>query len=380
MKIKKYMRLYYVHFKKLMTIRFRPAGVIKGCLFLVLSSSIIFLIAFHKLNHNGALYNLLFAITTGVAASAVVTIIAEAQHNRIRNLQRIHSLDKYFNTVTGYARHVDMFTSVLEQKRSHESAWTASIEELSETHPYVKLYNAERLFVISGQIVDIQSMCQECLEHIELMSVKELEIIEKIRLALESIEMMLEQDLMEDEADHNFSTEFIKELHETFDGHENDPAIKIRLQKVFDHFGVSSLDKLCDQIKTMDDRAKVQVIVDKEFEGYEFPDQTEDVKNDDFSESKQEDSNLVYETPEIKYFKRNQETKENYSERISRNVKKYMPEFLKFPSSMHDQTRKWAVIKLIEIDQAMRKLIKIVEKEPLYGEVIEHGRAGKNGN
>ena len=47
---------------------------------------------------------------------------------------------------------------------------------------------------------------------------------------------------------------------------------------------------------------------------------------------------------------------------------------------MHDQTRKWAVIKLIEIDQAMLKLIRIVAKEPLYGEVIEHGRAGKDGN
>ena len=102
MKENGFKRIETLNSQRMLLAYFHPFKTIKTCLILVTISAMIFLGCFGILNRNGSVYNLVFAMTTGVSASAAVTIFAEAMHFKKMRLIRHYAVDRHYKDAQEY--------------------------------------------------------------------------------------------------------------------------------------------------------------------------------------------------------------------------------------------------------------------------------------
>lgn len=86
---------------------FRPVTTLVSCLVFVIATSIPCVVLMSKSPHDSTVYNVSFALLTGILASGFVSLIIEMANNYRHNHQRLLVLHEYLFAVAKYEKYVD---------------------------------------------------------------------------------------------------------------------------------------------------------------------------------------------------------------------------------------------------------------------------------
>ena len=88
------------------TLAFRPVTPLIVCILIILAVSIPYVVLMLKLPNNSAIYNVAFALLTGIIASGFVSLLIEMSNNYRHNYQRLLVLHEYLWSVVKYEDYV----------------------------------------------------------------------------------------------------------------------------------------------------------------------------------------------------------------------------------------------------------------------------------
>ena len=357
-----------MHAKRRVMAFFHPFGVIGICLLLIVMC--ILLYHFNPFSFSG---DVKLAITTGVSASALVTMFAEMIHNNRRNLVRVFALEEYYSALFDFSLLRDSQIKLFYSKDEDE-VWADALEEVAKDND-VKGVTPAHIRYLLFNFKSIITICETCKGHAELLTYTESSIVKDIRIAMDRIKWMLTSQLRDAEFDHDSSLRCIEDLHDLFDGLDAESSNQDcyrRLKQVFKMFGVESLPELCSKITSIETVMEVREAVDQAFEGYDLIEE----KHQGVGEERISDTldSGEYENPAIRFFKKKKEIETRF-QRTEIDVHEYLADFLQNPKYISEKNRSLVALYLVQIHKAMMKLEKKVSREPFHGELIEFAKS-----
>lgn len=361
-----------MHVERRIKAFFHPFGVIGVCLLLI--GMCIILYCFNPFSFSGEVK---LAITTGVSASALVTLFAEMIHNNRKNLVRVFALEDYFSAVFDYSFLRE--SQIKCYSDDEDKIWADALEEASKDYDTKGVKQAYLKYLVY-KFKSIIKICETCMAHVDLLTYSESSVVKDIRWYVDNIERILKEGLRADEFNHDSCIRCIEDLHDLFDEFDSESSEQDgykRLKQVFEKFEAENLSDLCSKITSFETVRAVREAINQAFEGYDFSEEESEEKQKglgiDLLEYDTSDSG-EYVNPAIQSFKHDREIEAQF-QRNENYAHEYLVDFLQHPACISENNRSLIALYLVKIHEAMMKLEKLVVREPFCGEMIEFAKS-----